>query len=340
MNALMLCLLLSSQASEEIEAIAAKEIDAAGPGVAILAMKGGKVVHKKGYGFADLEEKTAVTAETLFELASCSKQLTALGILILVERKNLKLEEDVRKWLKEMKVHDTKRPIRVLDLVHHTSGLGDYLPLAQKAADPTAVNNEGALKLIAEESLDFKTGTRWKYSNTNYCLLALIIERITKKSFGAFMKSEVFRPLGMKTAAVLEPGAKIQNRAWGYLREGGPYQKAPAGPLTTGDGGIYLSLDDWVAFETGLSKLLKKPSLDLAWSNGKLDNGDLHQYGFGLLVSKTGRGTMLGHEGQWLGFRAYFERRVEEKITLVLMSNWEDMIFKGLSSQIMAKLLE
>jgi CubicO group peptidase (beta-lactamase class C family) len=338
-NALILCILLS-QSSTDIDAIAAKEIDPAGPGVAILAIRGGKVVHRKGYGFADLEAKAGVTTETLFDLASCSKQFTALGILILMEGKKLKLEDDVRKWLKELKVHDARRPIRVQDLVYHTSGLGDYLPLAAKAADPTGLKNEDALRLIAEESLDFKTGTRWAYSNTNYCLLALIIERITKKSFGAFMKSEIFRPMGMKTGDVLEPGAKIKNPAVGYQRDGGSWLKAPQGPLTTGDGGIWLSLDDWAAFEAGLARLLKKPSLELAWTNGKLDNGDPHQYGFGLLVGKAGGGIRLGHEGQWLGFRSFLERRVDQKITLVIMSNREDINFMVLSSQIMAKLLE
>jgi CubicO group peptidase (beta-lactamase class C family) len=336
-NTLFLALVLS-QGSPDIDAIAAKEIDATGPGVVILAMKGGKVVHKKGYGYADVDAKTAATPETLFDLASCSKQLTGVAVLLLLERGKLKLDDDVRKWLKELRVHNAARPIRVQDLVHHTSGLPDYLKVESELRP--GMGNADALAIIAERSLEFRTGTRWGYSNSNYCMLALIIERITKKSFGAFMKAEVFRPLGMKTAEVLEPGVQTRCLAVGYRKADGGFQRVEFGPLTTGDGGLWLSLEDWVAFETGLGRLLKKPSLELAWTNGKLDNGDLHQYGFGLLVGKAGKSTILGHEGQWLGFRSYFERRVEDKVTLVILSNREDMNFKGLTSQIMSKLLE
>jgi aminotransferase len=337
-SAMSCCWPRSRRRADELEAVVLKRMRECR--VAIPRLKDGKVAHLKGYGVVDLESRAPVTADTPFELASCSKQFTAIGILLLMERGKLKAEDDIRTWLKEMRVHDPKRPIRVIDLVHHISGLPDYLGLLGEVKDPRALTNEGALQLIKDKPLDFKTGRKWAYSNSNYCMLALIIERITKKSFGAFMASEVFRPMGMKTAAVLEKGVEIKGRALGHHLEGKGYVKVPDGPFTTGDGGVYLSLNDWVAFEKGLPKLLKKESLERAWQNGKLDNGDLHQYGYGVLVSRIAGRTLVGHEGEWAGFRSYFVRRIEDKVTLVLLCNGDDADTAGLSAEIMSRLLQ
>ncbi|HKS16496.1 MAG TPA: serine hydrolase domain-containing protein, partial [Planctomycetota bacterium] len=181
----MIALILSAllvQESADLDAVVRKHVDEAGPGLAVLAIKDGKVLHKKGYGLADLKAKTPVTAETLFDLASCSKQFTAIAILQLQEKGKLKGDADVRTWLKEMRVHDKDRQIRVQDLVYHASGLTDYLGLAGEISDPASLDNEGVLKLIADRGLEFRTGRKWAYSNSNYCLLALLVERITKKS--------------------------------------------------------------------------------------------------------------------------------------------------------------
>lgn len=339
MIALLLATLLC-QDEKAIDDIVLKKVNAKSPGVAVLAIRRGKTVHRKGYGLADLDARTAVTPQTLFEIASCSKQFTAAAILLLAEQKKLGLEDDVRKWLPELKVHDPKRPIRVSDLVHHASGLPDYLGLWTLARRVDAMDNKEALRIVKDRDLEFATGRQWSYSNTNYCLLALIVERISKKSFGTFMKSEIFRPAAMKTADVLEPGSAPKNRAWGYEKRGTDFEKKTGGPLTTGDGGIFLSLDDWEAYVKALPKILQKESWATAFRAGRLDDGTAHEYGFGVLVQKIGGKTVVGHEGEWAGFRSYFVRWVDDDSTLILLANRTDLDLGDLADTIAPRLFE
>jgi len=339
MIALLLAALLC-QEDKAIDEIVRKKVDPAGPGVAVLALRQGKIVHRKGYGLADVDAKTPISPMTLFDLASCSKQFTAVAVLRLAEQERLKLDDDVRKWLPELKVHDPKRPIRVEDLLHHTSGLSDYLGLMEAVPKADGMTNKEALGIVANRSLVFLTGRKFGYSNTNYCLLALIVERITKKSFGDYMKSEIFRTAGMRTADVLEPGASLLYRATGYEKRGGEYEKKSGGPLTTGDGGIFLSLDDWVAFEKGRPRLLRKESWDAAFRPGKLDDGTAHDYGFGVGIQKAGGKTLIGHEGEWAGFRSYFVRWIEDDITLVILANRTNLDLGALADAIGPRLFQ
>lgn len=318
---LLLLAVLLCQEDPALDKIIKERVPAEKPGAAVLVMRKGAVVHRKGYGLADLDAMTPVTPETLFDLASCSKQFTGIAILRLAEQGKLKAADDARLWLKELKVHDLKRPIRIADLVHHTSGLPDYLGVWSAVKRMDAFDNKEALKVVANLKLEFPTGTRWSYSNTNYCLLALIIERITGKSYGTFMRDEVFRSAGMKTAAVLEPGSTPKNRATGYDARGAEFQKKTGGPLTTGDGGIFLSLDDWAAFEKNRTALLSKESFEKALTPGALDDGKAHDYGYGLGIRKQDGKTVIGHEGEWLGFRSFYVRWVEDDVTLVILAN-------------------
>jgi CubicO group peptidase (beta-lactamase class C family) len=339
MNALLLCALLL-QESADIDALLRDKVEADEPGFAVLVMKGGSVIHKKGYGASRLEPKTPVGANTPFELASCSKQLTALGILILRDQGKLKLDDDIRTWLKELKEPEEGRPIRVRDLVHHTSGLQDYLSFIVSPDPAKPLGNEDALKLIADRRLEFETGRQFSYSNTNYCLLALIIERITKKSFGRFMKDELFDPLKMKQAAVLEKGTTIKAAALGYVSAGREFEAVKNPILTTGDGGIYLSLDDWVAFERGLPGLMKKETLREARTPGRFDHGKPNDYAFGLMVQQEKDRTVLAHEGAWAGFRSIYLRWVEEDCSVIILSNRIDLNLAGLGQEIAGKLLK
>ncbi|HEU4334523.1 MAG TPA: serine hydrolase domain-containing protein [Candidatus Eisenbacteria bacterium] len=339
MIALLLAALLC-QEDKGIDELVRKKIGPTDPGVAVLALRQGKIVHRKGYGLADLDAQLFITPGTLFDLASCSKQFTAVAVLRLAEQELLELDDDVRKWLPELKVHDPKRPIRVSDLLHHTSGLQDYLGLWDATRTGGRLDNAGALGIVAQRSLAFPTGTQWGYSNTNYCLLALIVERISKKSFGSFMKEEIFRNAGMKTADVLEPGSRPKNRAAGYEHRGGAYKGQSGGPLTTGDGGIFLSLDDWIAFEKSRPGLLKKELWAAAFAPGKLDDGTAHDYGFGVGVRKVGGKTMIGHEGEWAGFRSYFVRWIEDDITLVILANRTNLELDTLADAIGPRLFK
>ncbi|HEV3436549.1 MAG TPA: serine hydrolase domain-containing protein, partial [Gemmata sp.] len=195
------------------------------PGAAILVLEHGKEVFRKCYGLAHLKDKKPITPQTTFELASCSKQFTGTAILLLYEQGKLALEDDIRKHLPELPEYDKKNPIRILHLARQTSGLHEYMDFENvKGKHPKFVTNEDYVGLFALERkkapLYFPTGSDWRYTNTNFMLLALIVERVSKESFGTFLKREIFDPLGMKTAGVYEkPNFMPHEPALGYHKD-------------------------------------------------------------------------------------------------------------------------
>src|SRR5262245_21949837 len=175
--------------SDRVDALIARHVKPNGPGCAVLVLRQGRVLHRKGYGLASVEHQAPVTPQTVFELASVSKQFTAAGVLLLVERGRLALDDDVRKHVPELPEFDPKRPIRITDLLHHISGLPEYLiGVFTAKEDPARLKTADVPRLIAGKKLVFPTGTKWKYCNTNYALLALVVERVTGKKFSAFMR--------------------------------------------------------------------------------------------------------------------------------------------------------
>jgi CubicO group peptidase (beta-lactamase class C family) len=327
MRFLPLLLLLAPQdePSKQVDELVAKYVSDETPGCAVLVVKGGEVLHKKGYGLANLEHKVAITSETVFDLASVSKQFTATAVMILADRGDLALDDDIRKTLPEMPEHSKERPIRIADLLHQVSGLKDYLGLLdQVKGDPDKLTNEGALKLIAEQKLDFPTGSKWAYSNSNYCLLSTIVARVSKKKFGDFLKAEIFDPLGMKGAAVFDDARKvIPRRAYGYGKRGKGWTVQHSDLATTGDGAILLSLEDFVLWDKALreGKLVKAETLKLAWTAGKLDDGKSHAYGFGWGVGRADDKLVIDHSGGWAGAATWIGRWVDEGLTVVVLSN-------------------
>lgn len=325
MISLVLALLVRQDLSAQIDEAVAKSVKPDGPGMAVLVMQHGKVLHKKGYGLANLEHRVAVTTETVFDLASVSKQFTATAVMILADRGKLAFEDDVRKVLPELPEHDKARPIRIEDLLHHTSGLPDYLGLLDKMkGDPDRLKNGDVLKLVAAEKLQFPTGTKWAYSNSNYCLLALVVERLEKKTFGAFAREAIFEPLGMKGTVVFEDvSLVIPNRASGYERRRAGPRAAHSDLTNTGDGAVFTSADDWVKWELELRKptLVKPETLGRAWTAGKLDGGKEHHYGFGWMVVRRDGKLVVDHAGGWVGFLTYCVRHVDDGLTVAVFSN-------------------
>src|SRR5579872_788811 len=166
------------------------------PGVAVLVLEQGKAVFRKCYGLAHIKDKAPITPQTTFELASCSKQFTGTAILLLYEQGKLALNDDVRKYLPELPEYDKKNPIRILHLARQTSGLREYMDFPDvKGKNPKFLSNEDYVDLFARQQkkfpLYFRTGSDWRYTNTNFMLLALIVERVSKQSFGAFLKKEI-----------------------------------------------------------------------------------------------------------------------------------------------------
>jgi CubicO group peptidase (beta-lactamase class C family) len=319
-----------------------------GPGVAILVFQPGRFVFKKGYGLANLEKKTKITPRTRFELASVSKTFTATAVLILHDRGDLSVDDDVRKYIPELPEYRKGKPIHIRDLLHHVSGLPDYMALEDVPRRNKGywVNEDYAGEFARQRKkfpLKFPTGDKYEYNNSNYMLLGLIVERVAKKSFGTFLREEVFGPAGMKDTFVYEsPGAVPRQSAPGTVNAVG-YGKGKKGDweaqwgapplrneelLTVGDGGIWTNLEDmaeWDAVVRG-RKLLKGATWEEALKPSKTHDGKKNGYGFGwaLYFDDEGKMNGYGHDGDWGGFRTSYYRYVKADRTTVLLSNRRD----------------
>ncbi len=282
----------------------------------------------------------------MFELASVSKQFTATAILILHERGALSVDDDVRKYLPELPVYRSG-PIRIRDLLTHTSGLPDYM----KFDDPTArhrtywVNEDYVGEFERQQNnfpLGFATGRKYEYSNSNYLLLGVIIARVSKKSYGKFLHEEIFAPAGMRhTFAYESPQAVPQPppdgclRAVGYQEGKGQQWRAGWGApparneryLSVGDGGIWSNLEDMAAWDAAQRSgtFLKPATRTLSLIPTKTRNGKQNDYGCGLeLEFKNGKLIGYGHDGSWDGFRTIYWRDLEADRTAVLLGNRND----------------
>ena len=320
-----------------------------GPGVAVLVIQSGKVLFQKGYGLANLKERTPVTPRTLFELASLSKSFTATAVLILHDRGKLTLDDDVRRYLPELPEYQKDQPIRIRDLLQHTSGLPDYLKFRNVPARHKDywVNEDYAGEFArrrAKFPRRFPPGQKHEYQNSNYMLLALVVERVAKKSFGTVLHDEVFTPAGMTSAFVYEsPKAVPQRRAAGCVPAIGyekvedkkGWEEAWGAPpfrheelLTVGDGGVWCNLEDMARWDAalGAGKLVKPSTMKLARTPSKTRDGKTNDYGLGwaLYFDKSRRMNGYGHDGAWGGFHSSYYRYLAADRITVLLSNRGD----------------
>ncbi len=329
-----------------------------GPGVAVLVVEKGRVVFRKGYGLANLKTRAPITPQTTFELASLSKPFTALAVLILHDRGKLAFDDDVRRHLPELPKPGKGRPLTVADLLRHTSGLPDYTELdPPRGGNGKYVTNADYLRLMARAKNPFKPkfppGRKYQYSNTNYLLLALVVERASGEPFAKFMRNEIFKPLGMTGAWIHDDPRAVPKHptlgyvnAVGYAREKkGPYRPSWGAPpfrtetlLTAGDGALWCSLEDMARWDAGLraGKLVQAATWRQALTPTRTGNGKRNTYGFGWTLELDGRGklTGFGHGGSWGGFLTSYSRNLAADRTVILLSNRGDLDLEKLEAAV------
>jgi CubicO group peptidase (beta-lactamase class C family) len=315
-----------------------KEIDPNGPGAAVLVVERAQVSFQKCYGLADLENRVPITPRTVFDLASVSKQFTAMAILILAERGLLSFADDVRDFLPKLPVDNSRRPILLTDLLRHTSGLPDYSSIWRGAKKETRLTNARYLGQLFRHPLDFPTGSRAEYSNSNYVVLAVVIERVSRKPFARFMQEEIFKPLGMKNSFIHDcHGLGGPRRARGYKRtKTGKVRPSDIPIILVGHSHLFSTLQDMARWEIGLQKsfLVSPPGLDQAFTAGRLDDGTQHGYGFGWYMETVARRQAWAHSGEWYGFSSYVCRFLSKGLTVVILSNDESLDAETLGGRI------
>jgi CubicO group peptidase (beta-lactamase class C family) len=294
------------------------------PGAAVLVMKGDRVIFKNTKGLANMEDGIPLKSNSVFEIASCSKQFTGLATAILIDKGLLALNDDIRKYIPEMPDYGHK--ITIANLVYHTSGIRstDDLQFAGFASEdiitlPICINFA-----INQKHLKFTPGERYNYSNTNYNLLAEIISRVTNQSFADWTKANIFDPLGMNsTFFKAEPGQVYSNKVLCYKGIQSGFQQRPNNWAATGASALCTNLDDlakWVnSFET--QKLISPTIKNLLESKGTLNDSAQTNYSFGNEIKEMNEKKEIIHLGLILGYRAAIVRFPEEKLAVIYLSN-------------------
>jgi CubicO group peptidase (beta-lactamase class C family) len=290
------------------------------PGASLLVLRDGAPLLRRGYGMADLEAGIAATPATDYRLASVSKQFTAAAILLLVDDGRLRLDDRARRWLPTLP--PAADSITLHHLLTHTSGLVDYEDVMDPA-DPRQVHDIDVLRLLeAQDRTYFAPGSGYRYSNSGYALLALVVERASGQRYADFLQARIFRPLGMAHTVAHEEGrSRVANRAWGYSFEDGAWRRTDQSTTSAvlGDGGIYSSIDDLARWDAALydGRLLAPSSLQRAFTPATdTDEADV-RYGYGWRIT----GDTLWHSGETIGFRNVIVRYPRQRMTVVLLTN-------------------
>ncbi|MGN2245400.1 serine hydrolase domain-containing protein [Frateuria sp. GZRR35] len=292
------------------------------PGAALLVLKDGKPLVRKGYGLANLEQHTEVTPDTNFRLASVSKQFTAAAILLLAEDGKLKLDDSIRHWLPSLPATTDKVTLR--QLLDHTGGLIDYEDLIPPE-QTSQVSDQDVLRLLSAAPRNyFAPGSAYRYSNSGYVLLGLVVEKASGKTLQDFLKQRIFTPLHMDhTLLYVHDDKTVPNRAYGYSQIDGHWQRTDQSvtSATRGDGGIYSSIDDLAKWDAALydDRLLGDASRKAAFSPHVKVVGEPYEasYGYGWRIT----GDTLWHSGESIGFRNVIVRWPKQHLTVILLSN-------------------
>ena len=294
------------------------------PGVAIAVLRRGEVILAKGYGEADVENAVSVTPDTIFQSGSVGKMFTAAAVMSQVERGLMRLEDPVGKYLPD--APPTWRTMTVRHLLTHTSGVANYGSDFDYRRD---YSDDELTKIAYELPLDFEPGARWNYSNTGYALLGILIKKASGRSYLDVLDTDVFKPLGMKTARGISESDIVPHRASGYHLVGGVLKNQEwVSPSlnTTADGSLYFSLNDMIGWARGVEqgRVLTPASWQQIYTPVKLNSGKSYPYGFAWRIDKAGGYPRYHHGGAWQGFRTYFSRYLGDDISIILLTNSAD----------------
>lgn len=297
----------------------------------------GKVIFEKSYGFANEETKQKLTPTTKFELASVSKQFTAMGIVLLQKQGKLNYDDEIAKYIPAL---DFYEGITIKNLLHHTGGLPDYMELFEEVWDKSkfATNQDIVDEFVKHKpKIHFKPDEKFEYSNTGYAFLGYIIEKVSKKSFGEFLKENLFIPLKMEDTFVYRSRyapQKVENYALGYVEDslGNKVLTDSFGKEffayyldgIVGDGMVNSTARDLLKWDRVLygSTLIDEKDKELIFSPAKTKDDKITNYGFGWSVKEDDKyGKIVNHSGGWAGYVTFIERHLTNDKTIILLQN-------------------
>jgi CubicO group peptidase (beta-lactamase class C family) len=292
------------------------------PGVAVAVVRAGAVVKAQGYGLANVEHQVPVTPETIFQSGSLGKMFTAAAMMLQVEDGKVSLSDPIAKFFPG--APPAWQSITVRHLLTHTSGIPDY---TDGAIDLRKDYTEEQLASMAFGlKLDFTPGEKWKYSNTGYLLLGIIIHKVSGTFYGDVLAARVFKPLGMSTTRVISEADIVPHRAAGYTLVKGELKNqewVSSSLNTTADGALYFSVKDLIAWDAGVrgGRILSAASWASVFEPVRLNDGKTHGYGFGWALGTRGGQPVYQHGGSWQGFKSHYARFDRGDLSIVVLAN-------------------
>lgn len=320
---LLLLTLVGYVRADEIDDLAKAEMKASNaPGLALAVVKDGKVVKIGVYGVANVETGSPVKPETVFRVASMSKQFCSAATLLLVQDGKWKLDDPISQFVD--KAPEAWSKVTIRHLLTHTGGI----PALQESdgfnfrANPSPDQYIG---MLAKKPLAFVPGEKFEYSNEGYSLLGVLVGKVSGKPFAEFVQERLLKPVGMDSTGYYRLESLVPNRASGYIWDKDHHNNAiPLRPyVMAGSGGLHSSLLDWVKWDAVLGKEspLSKVIRDQVWTSGKLNDGKDTDYGFGWALSQRQGKAVVSHSGGTAGFSSQYIRQADGKLTVIIFEN-------------------
>ena len=300
------------------------------PGAVLGIFKDGRIVYARGYGIANLEYALPWSPQNPSRIGSISKQFIAMCIAILAEQGKLSLDDGIQKYFPDWTAYD--EPITLKHLLHHTSGVREYLTLVALMGKPEGSGyiytpNELVRTLSRQKELNFKPGEMYSYSNSGYFLLSEIVNRVSGMKTSAFAKQYIFDPLGMNSTHFHDdPDLIVKNRAYGYSpNEGGGFRLDILRLKVIGDLGVFTTIEDFLKWDQNFydNKLGSGTQnlINMMLTRGKLNSGEVLDYAFGLDLSSYRGLRTISHGGSAVGYQAQFMQFPDQRFSIVILSN-------------------
>ena len=317
----------SEELGNRVDAVAKQLLSRHTAGVSIAVARDGRVILARGYGMANVEHSVAVTPETVFHIASISKNILAAVVLQLVDQGKLRLDDDVTKYVPEAPTQG--RHVTLRQLLNHTSGIYSFTSLPNAADNERLeLTHEQVLGLIKDKPFDFEPGTRWRYDNSAFYLAGMVVERVTKQEYGAYVREHVFKPLGMSSASLCYARMVVPHLASGYELVGGALVNAAfmTWKLPFAGGAVCATASNLLKWEAALDsgRVLTPSSLALMRTPTTLTDGTKIDYGLGTRLGSLDGHQVLGHTGSGGGFRTVLASFPDDHLTVAILINTDD----------------
>ncbi|RPH35843.1 class A beta-lactamase-related serine hydrolase, partial [bacterium] len=295
------------------------------PGASIGVVMDGKLVFARGYGMADLESGLPNTPQTIFHMASVSKQFTAMAILMLADQKKLSLDDSIQQYLPEMP--DFGRTITIRHLIHHTSGLRDQWnlwALGGGRLDDVITQDELYRLVTRQRELNFTPGSEHFYCNTGYMLLAKIVERASGVPFRVWMQQNVFAPLGMAHTQIYDDHQRIvRGRAYSFEADSAGFHKSVLSYANSGATSLFSTVEDLAPWLGNFwdPRVGGERVLQMMQQRGVLTKGDTLSYACGIVIDRYHGLLRFSHSGGDAGYRTYIASFPEIHGGVIVLSN-------------------